>query len=107
LPIRPTLCSLIATLLGQKILPGLWKAIVRPWEKTGASLLGMHFTIMGSDKGARAEGTVKTCDLAQACIELYERTEDSCAGDLATPTESPQATDLERFLGNILFIVSE
>lgn len=71
------------------------------------NLLGMYFTIMGSDKGERAKGTVKSCDPAQACIELYEQTEPPCAGDLAVPIEPPEATDLERLLGNILFIVSE
>lgn len=70
------------------------------------NLLGMHFTIMGSDKGERAKGTVKSCDPAQACIELYEHAEAPCMGDLAVPIEPPEATDLERLLGNILFIVS-
>jgi len=71
------------------------------------NLLGMHFTIMGSNKGERAKGTVKSCDPAQACIELYEKTEPPSLGDLAVPIEPPGATDLERLLGNILFIVSE
>jgi hypothetical protein len=70
-------------------------------------LLGMHFTIMGSDTGEKARGTVKSCDPAQACIELYDRAEAPCVGDLAIPIEPPDATDLERLLGNVLFIVSE
>lgn len=70
------------------------------------NLLGMHFRIMSSEK-ERAKGTVKSCDPAQACIELYEQTEPPCVGDLAVPIEPPEATDLERLLGNILFIVSE
>lgn len=70
------------------------------------NLLEMHFTIMGSNK-VRAKGTVKTCDPSQACIELYEKTEPPCVGDLAVPIEPPEATDLERLLGNVLFIVSE
>ena len=71
------------------------------------NLLGMHFTIMGPNKGVRAKGTVKTCDPSQACIELYEKTEPPCVGDLAVPIEPPEATTLERLLGNVLFIVSE
>jgi predicted NACHT family NTPase len=38
LVIATALATLIATLLGQKVLPGLWKAIVRLWDKLGASL---------------------------------------------------------------------
>jgi len=38
LVIVTAVATLIATLLGQKILPGLWKAIVRLWEKMRASL---------------------------------------------------------------------
>lgn len=71
------------------------------------NLLGMHFAIIGFDGGERAKGTVKLCDSAQACIELYEQIEAPCVGDLAIPIEPPDATDLERLLGNILFIVSE
>ena len=71
------------------------------------NLVGMHFAIIGFDEGERAKGTVKLCDSAQACIELYEQTEAPCVGDLAIPIEPPEATDLERLLGNILFIVSE
>ena len=67
----------------------------------------MHFAIVGFDEGERAKGTVKLCDSAQACIELYELTEAPCMGDLAVPIEPPQATELERLLGSILFIVSE
>ena len=71
------------------------------------NLVGMHFAIIGFDEGERAKGTVKLCDSAQACIELYEQTEAPSVGDLAIPIEPPEATDLERLLGNILFIVSE
>ena len=71
------------------------------------NLAGMHFAIIGFDEGERAKGTVKLCDSAQACIELYEQTEPPCVGDLAIPIEPPDATDLERLLGNVLFIVSE
>ena len=70
------------------------------------SLLGMHFRIISSEK-ERAKGTVKSCDPDRACIELYARRETPCMGDLAIPIEPPEATDLERLLGNILFIVSE
>ncbi len=70
------------------------------------SLLGMHFRIISSEK-ERAKGTVKSCDPDRACIELYERRETPCVGDLAIPIEPPEATDLERLLGSILFIVSE
>jgi hypothetical protein len=70
------------------------------------NLLGMHFRIMSSDK-ERARGTVQSCDPTQACVELYEQTENLSAGDLAIPIVPPEATDLERLLGNILFIVSE
>ena len=45
-------------------------------------------------------------DSAQACIELYEQARAPCVGDLAIPIEPPDATDLERLLGEILFIVS-
>ena len=38
LVIATAVATLAATLLGQKILPGLWKAIARLWEKMGASL---------------------------------------------------------------------
>ena len=38
LVIVTAVATLVATLLGQKILPGLWKAIVRLWEKLRASL---------------------------------------------------------------------
>ena len=71
------------------------------------NLLGMHFTVMGSDKGVRAKGTVKTCDPSHACIELHDKTESLCVGDLAVPIEPPEARDLERLLGNVLFIVSK
>ena len=71
------------------------------------NLVGMHFAIIGFDEGERAKGTVKLCDSAQACIELYEQTEAPRVGDLAIPIEPPDATDLERLLGNVLFIVSE
>lgn len=71
------------------------------------NLVGMHFAIVGFDKGERAKGTVKLCDSAQACIELYKQTKALRVGDLAIPIEPPQATELERLLGNILFIVSD
>lgn len=71
------------------------------------NLVGMHFAVIGFDEGERAKGTVKLCDSAQACIELYEQTEAPRVGDLAIPIEPPDATDLERLLGNVLFIVSE
>ena len=70
------------------------------------SLLGMHFRIISSEK-ERAKGTVKSCDPDRACIELYEEKEAPCVGDLAIPIEPPQATELERLLGNILFIVRD
>jgi hypothetical protein len=71
------------------------------------SLLGIHFAIIGFDGGERAKGTVKQCDPAKACIELYEQKEEPCVGDLAIPIEPPQATELESLLGNILFIVTQ
>jgi hypothetical protein len=71
------------------------------------NLLGMHFAIMGSNKGVRAKGTVKSCDPSRACIELHEQTEPPRVGDLAVPIEPPDATDLERLLGNILVRLSE
>jgi hypothetical protein len=71
------------------------------------NLVGMHFAIVGFNEGERAKGTVKLCDSVQACIELYERTEEPRIGDLAIPIEPPDATDQERLLGEILFIVSE
>ena len=71
------------------------------------NLVGMHFAIVGFDGGERAKGIVKLCDSAQACIELYERAEALHVGDLAVPIEPPQATQLERLLGNILLIISE
>jgi len=71
------------------------------------NLLGMHFTIIGSNKGVRAKGAVKACDPSQACVELYEQTEPPTVGDLAIPVVPPAATDLERLLGNVLLIVSE
>lgn len=71
------------------------------------NLVGMHFAIIGFDEGERAKGTVKLCDSAQACIELYEQAKAPYVGNLAIPIEPPQATELERLLGNILFIVSE
>jgi len=67
----------------------------------------MHFAIIGRDKGERAKGRVKLHDSAKAHLELYEQTGVSCVGDLVVPIEPPEATDLERLLGNILFIVSE
>jgi hypothetical protein len=70
------------------------------------NLLGMHFTIIGANKGVRAKGAVKTCDSSQACVELYEKIEPLCEGDLAIPIIPPNATDLERLLGNVLFILS-
>jgi len=75
--------------------------------RSNDNLVGMHFAIIGFDEGERAKGTVKLCDSAQACIELYEQTEAPRVGDLAIPIEPPDATDLERLLGNVLFIVSE
>ena len=72
-----------------------------------SSLLGMHFMIMGSDRGERAKGTVRTCGPSQACIELYEKTEPPRVGDLAVPIGPPEATDLEHLLGNVLVIVGE
>lgn len=71
------------------------------------NLVGMHFAIIGFDEGEIAKGTVRLCNSAHACVELYEQTEAPRVGDLAIPTEPPQATELERLLGNILFIVSE
>ena len=70
------------------------------------NLLGMHFRIMSSEK-QRAKGTVKSCDPVRACIELYEQTETPRVGDLAIPVEPPEAKDLERLLGRILYIVNE
>jgi len=43
LVIATAVATLVATLLGQKILPGLWKAIVKLWEKMEASL-GKHLS---------------------------------------------------------------
>jgi hypothetical protein len=75
--------------------------------RSNDNLLGMHFAIIGFDGGERAKGTVKLCNSAQACIEIYQHTEAPCVGDLAIPIEPPDATDLERLLGEIIFIVSE
>jgi len=68
---------------------------------------GGTLTIMDSNRGAIAQGVVKSCDLAQACIDLGKEAALPCVGDLAVPIEPPEATDLERLLGNVLFIVSE
>lgn len=76
-------------------------------RKPNNNLLGMHFSFIGFEGGERAKGTVKLCSSSQACIELYEQAEMPEVGDLAIPLEPPQATELERLLGNILFILSE
>jgi len=69
-------------------------------------LEGMYFAIVGRDRGERAKGTVKLCDSDSAHLKLYKQTGVPCVGDLAVPIEPPEATDLERLLANILFIVS-
>ena len=72
-----------------------------------ARLLGMHFLIIGSDKGVRAKGIVRTCDPSRACVELYETAEPPCMGDLAVPVLPPEATASECLLGDVLRIVGE
>lgn len=79
---------------------------VSPVSLEPGNLLGMHFRIMSSDR-ERARGTVQSCDPTQACIKLYQQTEKPDVGDLAIPIVPPDATDLERLLGNILFIVTD
>lgn len=71
-----------------------------------SNLMGMHFRIMSSD-GESARGTVQSCDPSHACVALYEQAEIPRIEDLAIPIIPPEATELERLLGNILFIVSE
>jgi len=71
------------------------------------NLVGMHFSIIGFNKGEIAKGTVQLCDSTHACIELYEKTEPPRVGDLAIPIEPPNATDLECLLGDILFMISD
>lgn len=71
------------------------------------NLYGVWFSIIGTDGREISKGQVKLYTLEQACIELHELQEAPRVGDLAIPIEPPDATELERLLGNVLFIVSE
>jgi hypothetical protein len=70
------------------------------------SLDGVWFSIIGVDGRETDRGQVKHTP-EQACIKLCKLEGVPRVGDLAIPIEPPEATDLERLLGNVLFIVSE
>ena len=71
------------------------------------NLVGVHFAIIGFDGGQRARGQVRLYNSAQACLELHQIAGVPSVGDLAIPIEPPHATNVERLLGNILFIVNQ
>jgi hypothetical protein len=68
------------------------------------NLVGMHFVIVRLGGGERARGSVQLFDSSQACVELYQQMDPPQPGDIALPLEPPEATELERLLGTILFI---
>lgn len=75
--------------------------------KPESNLHGLWFSVIGSNGSKIGQGQVKLFTTEQACIELCEQNGTPHQGDTAIPIEPPGATDLERLLGNVLFILSE
>ena len=76
--------------------------------KSDDHLDGMHFAITGPGGGERAKGVVLSSNPDKARLQLTDHQEEAPGeGDRAIPFEPPGATDLERVLGSILFIVRE
>jgi hypothetical protein len=72
------------------------------------NLYQVWFSIISFDGGKSiGRGQVKLHTLDQACIELHELTGSPRVGDQAIPIDPPQVTELEKLLGNVLFIVGE
>ena len=72
----------------------------------GDNLFDTHWSIVG-EAGERGRGTVATCDGSQACLRLYQGAGAPTVGDVAVPLLPPNASDVERLLGELLYVASE
>lgn len=75
--------------------------------RAGDNLYGLWFSIVDARGQPVEQGQVKHYNREQAYIELNPSARAPQPGDLAIPIEPPGTTDLERLLGQVLYILSE